>query len=107
MQKLSQSQIDATMKRLKDWSQVGETIQRTYQFVDFVTSMRFVDGVAAQAEADKHHPDMLIRYHRVTMTLSTHDAGGITEKDTDAATKYDEIAKKLAPVMKKKERATG
>jgi 4a-hydroxytetrahydrobiopterin dehydratase len=109
MQKLTQGQVDSAMKKLKEWSQVGEAIQRTYQFSDFVTSMKFVDAVAALAEADQHHPDILIRYNRVTTTLSTHDANGITEKDTAAAIKYDDIAKKLqpAPAKRPKDKAAG
>ena len=63
----------------------GETIQRTYQFSDFVKAMGFVGKVADAAEKNQHHPDILIRYNKVTLTLSTHDAGGITMKDFDLA----------------------
>ena len=54
--------------------------------------MAFVEEVAAHAEAVQHHPDILIRYSRVTLSLSTHDAGGITDKDFDFAAKADAIA---------------
>jgi 4a-hydroxytetrahydrobiopterin dehydratase len=54
--------------------------------------MAFVDEIAAHAEAVQHHPDILIRYSRVTLSLSTHDAGGITDKDFDFAAKADAIA---------------
>lgn len=97
MPKFTPQQVEASLKKFKDWSLVGEAIQRTYQFPNFVTSMKFVDAVAAIAEQDQHHPDILIRYNRVTLTLSTHDAGGISEKDFDAAAKYESSAQRLMP----------
>ncbi len=55
-------------------------------------SIRFVSEVAEAAEAAQHHPDILIRYNKVTLTLSTHDAGGITKKDFDLARKANAFA---------------
>ena len=55
-------------------------------------AMAFVDEIATHAESVQHHPDILIRYSRVTLSLSTHDAGGITEKDFDFAHKADALA---------------
>ena len=81
MTKLSESEIQASLSEVPSWSEVSGTIQRTYHFNDFRESMRFVNRVAEQAEADQHHPDILIRYNKVTLTLATHDAGGITNKD--------------------------
>jgi len=90
--KLSDAEIAAKLETLPEWSQPGEEIQRTYRFRDFVAAMAFVDEIAAHAEAVQHHPDILIRYSRVTLSLSTHDAGGITGKDFDFAAKADAIA---------------
>lgn len=90
--KLSESDVAARLDALPEWSQPGEEIQRTYRFKDFVAAMGFVDQVAERAEAVQHHPDILIRYGRVTLSLSTHDAGGITEKDFDFATAADRMA---------------
>ena len=90
--KLSDGEIAARLEELTEWSQPGEEIQRTYRFKDFVEAMAFVQAVAAHAEAVQHHPDILIRYSRVTLSLSTHDAGGITDKDFDFAAKADAIA---------------
>lgn len=81
MKKMTPAQIKAALADVPEWSEVGETIQRTYQFADFLAAMKFVDRVAEAAEAQQHHPDILIRYNKVTLTLATHDAGGITEKD--------------------------
>jgi 4a-hydroxytetrahydrobiopterin dehydratase len=91
-QKLSEEQIEESLKRMPEWSLVGEAIQRTYQFLDFVNSMKFVATVAQQAEVIQHHPDILIRYSRVTLTLATHDASGITDKDFAMAAFSDEAA---------------
>lgn len=104
--KLSEAEIAEALKAVPEWSEVGETIQRTFQFRDFVTSMKFVSEVAAKAEASQHHPDILIRYSRVTLTLATHDAGGITEKDFTLARQADTLAAgfdgpKPAPPKKK------
>lgn len=87
--KLTDAQIEAALQAVPEWSLVSEAIQRTYQFKSFVDSMKFVSKVAKAAEADQHHPDILIRYNKVTLTLSTHDAGGITAKDFALATKCD------------------
>jgi len=92
MDKLSTAQVMEALKGVPEWTLVGAEIQRTYKFKDFVRSMRFVNAVAEAAEADQHHPDMLIRYNRVTLTLSTHDAGGITGKDFALARTADERA---------------
>ena len=56
-------------------------IERTFVFRDFVASMKFVNQVAAEAERTQHHPDIKILYSKVTLGFSTHDAGGITDKD--------------------------
>lgn len=90
--KLSEADVAARLEALPDWSQPGEEIQRTYRFKDFVAAMAFVDRIADRAEQVQHHPDILIRYGRVTLSLSTHDAGGITEKDFDFANAADRIA---------------
>ncbi|HYD00144.1 MAG TPA: 4a-hydroxytetrahydrobiopterin dehydratase [Phycisphaerales bacterium] len=89
--RLSETQIAVGLERLTEWAQVGDTIQRTFTFKDFIEAMKFVDKAAAAAEAVQHHPDILIRYNRVTMTLSTHDAGGISQKDMDMAGALDRM----------------
>ncbi len=99
--KLSDAEITEALKAVPEWSELGEALQRTFAFENFVVAMRFVERVAAAAEGDQHHPDILIRYNKVTMTLSTHDAGGITAKDFGAAAKYDSFAVGLpGPVAK-------
>lgn len=81
MDKLTQAQIEDRLAELPDWSQNGDLLQRTFNFDDFMAAMAFVNRIAELAEDFQHHPDILIRYNKVTLTLSTHDAGGITERD--------------------------
>jgi 4a-hydroxytetrahydrobiopterin dehydratase len=67
-------------------------IRRTFTFPDFRGSMAFVNRVADAAEASDHHPDIDIRYAKVMLALVTHDAGGLTRRDTDLAEKADGLA---------------
>lgn len=92
MERLSEAEVEQKLAELPEWSLVSEAIQKTYQFDTFVESMRFVTAVADEAERAQHHPDVLIRYNKVTLTLSTHDAGGITQKDFDLAARADALA---------------
>ncbi len=87
--RLSEDQIALELSRHAEWSQTSDAIQRTFAFKNFVEAMSLVNGVAALAEAANHHPDILIRYNKVTLTLSTHDSGGITAKDFALASKID------------------
>ena len=66
---------------LSGWELKDGQISKLYKFKDFLEAMVFVSRVAQLAEAQDHHPDILIRYNKVTLTLSTHSAGGLTEKD--------------------------
>ena len=68
-----------------DWAIERETITRTFEFDDFVGAMVFVNAVALDAEKAFHHPDIDIRWNKVTLTLSTHSEGGLTQKDVDMA----------------------
>jgi len=92
MKKLSQRQVDTRLAKIPQWSQNGDAIQRTFQFENFVGSMRFLNAVAEAAERAQHHPDILVRWNKVTLTLSTHDASGITEKDMAFAANADQIS---------------
>ena len=66
-------------------------ISRTFQFKDFPAAIKFVDAVARFAEEAWHHPDIDIRWNKVTLALTTHDAGGLTEKDFALARKFDKL----------------
>ena len=74
------------------WEREGDSIVRTFEFGDFVEAMGFVTSVALNAEKASHHPDIDIRWNKVTLRLSTHSEGGLTEKDTELAGEVDSLA---------------
>ena len=82
---LTSTQITEALAALPGWTLENGAIQQSFTFADFVAAMHFVNAVAAIAEQAGHHPDIDIRYNRVRFALSSHDAGGITEKDTAVA----------------------
>lgn len=91
-EKMDESAVKTALESVPEWNEVGGEIQRTYQFDDFVQSMVFVNKVADAAEAAQHHPDILVRYNKVTLTLSTHDVGGITRLDFELADRINSFA---------------
>ena len=86
---VSDTEIEAFIEAHPGWSRDGAEIARTYELADFSESMGFVTRVALAAEKADHHPDVDIRWNKVTLTLSTHSEGGITAKDLDLAEFYD------------------
>ena len=86
---LSDIEIQRDLGSLQGWSRKGDVLTRTYQFRNFAQAMEFVNRVASLAESANHHPDIDIRYSKVTLTLSTHDAGGITSNDVSLAREID------------------
>lgn len=89
MEKLSQDVVEQKLEEFSEWSLSGDSIQRTMSFENFAGAMDFVNRIAELADAQQHHPDIMIRYNKVTLTLSTHDAGGLTERDFDFARETD------------------
>lgn len=92
MARLTANQIESALATLPRWKQRASAIRRTYQFEDFVAAMKLVNAVARLAEKAQHHPDIDIRWNKVSLTLTTHDAGGLTEKDFELARQCDEKA---------------
>jgi 4a-hydroxytetrahydrobiopterin dehydratase len=88
---LSNEQISSELSHVKGWRLSGKEITRTFELPDFVRAMGFVQSVALLAEKADHHPDIDIRWNKVTLTLSTHSAGGLTEKDFRLATSIDAL----------------
>ncbi len=86
---LSEAEIQSRLKVLSDWKIQGKEITKQFQFADFVHAMGFVNSVALVAERANHHPDIDVRWNKVTLTLSTHSAGGLTEQDFSLATTID------------------
>lgn len=73
------------LQDLSDWTIREGKLEKTFRFPSFLAAMEFVGRVAELAEAHKHHPDILIQYKAVTLSLSTHDQGAVTEKDLHLA----------------------
>jgi 4a-hydroxytetrahydrobiopterin dehydratase len=89
MKKLSAAQIRAGLVKIPEWRLEGDVLTRTFGFPDFVAAVGFVRRVARLAEAAGHHPDIDIRWNRVILRLTTHDAGGLTDRDFNLATACD------------------
>jgi len=94
--KLSDQEIQARLGKLAGWTVSQGKIHREYKFADFVHAFGFMASAAVQAEALAHHPEWSNVWNRVTVDLTTHDAGGITEKDFELAAAMESIARKLA-----------
>lgn len=92
MERLAAEDVEQKLAEFGDWSLIGDAMQRTFGFDNFVDAMAFVNKIARLAEKQQHHPDILVRYNKVTLTLSTHDAGGLTEKDFEMAGHIDQAA---------------
>jgi 4a-hydroxytetrahydrobiopterin dehydratase len=92
MPTLNPQQMKEHLAALPGWQVEGDELVRTFEFKDFVASLKFVNQVGDAAESAGHHPDIDIRYNRVRLALVTHDAGGITEKDFQLAAKANSLA---------------
>jgi 4a-hydroxytetrahydrobiopterin dehydratase len=90
--KLERQQVAEHLQNLPHWTLQGNQIERLLTFENFVDAMIFVNRVAEIAEEEGHHPEIRIVYNRVTLTLSTHDAGGLTLKDFQVAQRIDSLA---------------
>lgn len=91
MPKLTPAELQTALQTRGAWTREGEMLTRTFQFANFVAAIAFVNRVAEYAEQAAHHPDIDIRYNRVRIALTTHDDGGISEKDVALAAQLDNI----------------
>ncbi len=89
---LSPEAARSRLAQLPGWTIESGELVRTFEFKDFVAALRFVNQVGELAEEAGHHPDIDIRYNRVRLSLVTHDAGGLTEKDFDLAAQAQNLA---------------
>jgi len=90
-QKLSDLEIQRALGGLAGWARRGDTLTKTFIFERFADGIAFVDRVAKVADDMDHHPDIDIRYTKITMMLSTHDAGGITASDLKLAERIESV----------------
>ncbi|MFD4402867.1 4a-hydroxytetrahydrobiopterin dehydratase [Nocardia sp. NPDC058499] len=89
---LTETEITDALDSLPDWSRAGDAINRTVQAPSFLAGIELVRRVAEAAETANHHPDIDIRWRKVTFVLSTHSAGGLTAQDVALAREIDRLA---------------
>ena len=94
-QKLTEAEVSSALKELSGWSVVNGKLHREYKFPDFVHAFGFMATAAIAIEAMNHHPEWFNVWNRVTIDLTTHDAGGITTNDVDLARKLEALANRL------------
>ena len=89
---LAPEALEAALAAVPGWERSGGEIRRTFTLPSFTAALTFAAAVGHLAERAGHHPDILIQYRRVTFTLSTHDAGGLTDKDLALAGEINALA---------------
>ena len=92
MPRLTRQELTDALRERAAWTIADNMLTQTYGFADFVSAITFVDRVAVAAEEAQHHPDIDIRYNRVRIALTTHDEGGISDKDLHLADRLDRLA---------------
>ena len=92
---LTDEAVDAALRGLPGWTRRDRTITATYTFRDFAQAFAFMTEVAAEAECSNHHPDWRNVWSKVEVTLSTHDAGGVTARDIALATSIAGLARSV------------
>ncbi len=92
MNSLSANETQSRLGKLPGWQIEANELVKTFKFQDFRQALSFVNKVGEAAEKAGHHPDIDIRYNRVRLSLTTHDAGGLTEKDFDLAGRASALA---------------
>jgi 4a-hydroxytetrahydrobiopterin dehydratase len=95
-ERLSDIAIQRELGNLPGWSRRGDVITKTFQFRNFLTGINFVGAIAKVADEADHHPDIDIRYTKIVITLSTHSAGGITQKDLSLAKEIDRVQESVS-----------
>jgi 4a-hydroxytetrahydrobiopterin dehydratase len=96
MAKLAQGDIDRALRELPGWSVRDGMLVKTYPHETFPEAIVFVNAVAHVAELANHHPDIDVRYTNITLSLVTHDQGGLTQRDVDLARRVEELRRKAA-----------
>jgi 4a-hydroxytetrahydrobiopterin dehydratase len=92
MARLSDEEIDERLAGLDGWDRDGDAIRRQFELDDFKGSVDFVNLLTPEAEGMNHHPDLEISWNKVTVSLTTHSEGGLTENDFDLAARISRLA---------------
>ncbi|MDQ4071265.1 MAG: 4a-hydroxytetrahydrobiopterin dehydratase [Actinomycetota bacterium] len=96
MARMADEEIEARLEDLEGWERSGDSIRKQFKLDDFVGSVEFVNRLVAPAEDMGHHPDLEISWNKVTVSLSTHSQGGLTEADFDLAARIEAIGGEAA-----------
>lgn len=88
---LEQEELETLLKKLPEWEHEDKRIFRVFEFDEFMEGIDFVDAIAEIAEEAGHHPDIDIRWCTISVSLTTHDVGGLTEADIEVAKKIDTL----------------
>jgi 4a-hydroxytetrahydrobiopterin dehydratase len=91
MSKLTEAEIIERLPAAKGWDRHGDMLVRSWQFPSFRRAMEFVNLVAALVDKSDHHPDLIVQYRTVRIEMSTHDVGGLTERDFALVAEINEI----------------
>ena len=97
---LDSAQLDAALATLPGWELKGNAIQRQFTITSFADAVALLTRLAFEAEAADHHPDFILEYRRLTVRFWTHTAGGVTQKDVDAARVVNRLASQYTVVEK-------
>ena len=89
---LTADEIRSRLTRVPQWKRTGKAIHREWTFDGFPSALAFINRVGEVAEAENHHPDIYNSWNRVRLSLTTHDVGGLTDRDFDLAGKIDALA---------------
>ena len=92
MARVPEADIQGALASLPGWARVGDEIMKTYECISFADAISFVVRIGFLAEHAQHHPDLNIRYRKVHVALTTHDSGGLTQKDLELARRIEEVA---------------
>ncbi len=90
MNRLTDSEISDRLRSLEGWEVRDSRLVKSFKFKDFMSAVHFVDEIAPLAEAEGHHPDLQVGWGKVVVELTSHDAGGLTEKDFEVAARLPE-----------------
>lgn len=89
------NEITGAIQELDNWGLENNSIEKTFEFPDFIRSVSFVNKLADLAEEHKHHPDLMISGGKVTVRLQTHSVNALTEKDIEMAKAIDEMMRQI------------
>ncbi len=91
MEKFNEDQINEALTKLEDWEMQDDFVTKEYEFEDFKSALEFVNQVGALADEADHHPDIIFGWGYAEIAITSHDDGGLTQKDFDLAAKIDQL----------------